>query len=149
MILYATKETVKKYGIPMLEKFEDKKIRETLIAVRENEEGKEIFEWGMKVFYFDRRKCLQLVNFSSKFTTSDSWEICRPAPLQKSHSTLSRLFQNNSFTLSTNSLDSLSLSIIFTNSLFSSGTSLFSDTLDCSLVIYPTFLPSAVDIINI
>lgn len=68
MILYATKETVKKYGIPMLEKFEDKKIRETLIAVRENEEGKEIFEWGMKVFYFDRRKCLQLVNFSSKFT---------------------------------------------------------------------------------
>ena len=68
MILYATKETVKKYGIPMLEKFEDKKIREPLIAVRENEEGKEIFEWGMKVFYFDRRKCLQLVNFSSKFT---------------------------------------------------------------------------------
>ncbi len=68
MILYATKETVKKYDIPMPEEFEDKKIREMLIAVRENEEGKEIFEWGVKVFYFDRRKCLQLVNFSSKFT---------------------------------------------------------------------------------
>ena len=68
MILYATKETVKKYGIPMPEEFEDKKIREMLTGVKEKEEGTGIFEWGVKVFYFDRRKCLQLVNFSSKFT---------------------------------------------------------------------------------
>ena len=39
MILYATKETVKKYGIPMPEEFEDKKIREMLTGVKEKEEG--------------------------------------------------------------------------------------------------------------
>lgn len=25
-------------------------------------------EWGGKLFYFDRRKCLQVVNFASKLT---------------------------------------------------------------------------------
>lgn len=25
-------------------------------------------EWGAKLFYFDRRKCVQICNFASKFT---------------------------------------------------------------------------------
>ena len=27
-----------------------------------------MFEWGAKLFYFDRRKCIQLSHFASKFT---------------------------------------------------------------------------------
>lgn len=34
----------------------------------EKEGGDEILEWGCKLFYFDGRKCVQLVNFASKFT---------------------------------------------------------------------------------
>lgn len=34
----------------------------------DNEQNDRLLEWGCKLFYFDRRKCLQLVNFASKLT---------------------------------------------------------------------------------
>lgn len=40
-------------------------IVESLMA---KERGNELLEWGGKIFYFDRRKCVQLANFASKFT---------------------------------------------------------------------------------
>lgn len=32
------------------------------------ERGDRMLEWGAKLFYFDRRKCIQLSHFASKFT---------------------------------------------------------------------------------
>lgn len=32
------------------------------------ESGNRLLEWGGKIFYFDRRKCIQFVNFASKLT---------------------------------------------------------------------------------
>ena len=37
-------------------------------AVIEKERGDRMLEWGAKLFYFDRRKCIQLSHFASKFT---------------------------------------------------------------------------------
>jgi YHS domain-containing protein len=36
--------------------------------VIDTESGDRLLEWGGKLFYFDRRKCLQVVNFASKLT---------------------------------------------------------------------------------
>lgn len=37
-------------------------------AVIERDAGSMLREWGIKLFYFDGRKCLQAVNLASKFT---------------------------------------------------------------------------------
>lgn len=43
-------------------------IREMELATEQKENGDRLLEWGAKLFYFDRRKCLQVVNFASKLT---------------------------------------------------------------------------------
>ena len=43
-------------------------IREMALAAVQKESGDRLLEWGAKLFYFDRRKCLQVVNFASKLT---------------------------------------------------------------------------------
>lgn len=67
MILYATKQTIKEFNIPMPDELStfnnimaDKVIKE--------QRGDELLEWGLKLFYFDGRKCVQAVNFASKLT---------------------------------------------------------------------------------
>ncbi len=65
MILYATKQTIKEFNIPMpneLSTFNN------IIAnkVISEQTGDELLEWGLKLFYFDGRKCIQAVNFASK-----------------------------------------------------------------------------------
>lgn len=65
MILYATKQTIKELNIPMpneLSTFNN------ILAnkVIEEQTGDELLEWGLKLFYFDGRKCIQVVNFASK-----------------------------------------------------------------------------------
>ena len=67
MIIYATKQTRERYNLPKIENMpNDLKIfNQTII---EKESGNELLEWGAKLFYFDSKKCLQLVNFASKFT---------------------------------------------------------------------------------
>ena len=67
MIIYVTKETFDKYK---LKRPEDLKppLDELARTVMEKEAGDRLCEWGGKLFHFDRRKCIQIVNFASKFT---------------------------------------------------------------------------------
>ncbi len=68
MIIYATKQTVDRYGIKMPENFQDPVVRPIIIDVYNNEKDDRLLEWGAKLFYFDRRKCIQICNFASKLT---------------------------------------------------------------------------------
>lgn len=67
MILYFTKLTLERYKLKLPHEMTPptNQIIEGLIA---KERGNELLEWGGKIFYFDRRKCVLLVNFASKFT---------------------------------------------------------------------------------
>ena len=67
MIIYVTKETFDKYKLNRPEDLKpplDALARTTI----EKEARDRLCEWGGKLFYFDRRKCMQIVNFASKFT---------------------------------------------------------------------------------
>lgn len=68
MIIYATKQTVDRYGIKIPENFQDSIMRPIVLDVYNHEKGNQLLEWGAKLFYFDRRKCIQVCNFASKFT---------------------------------------------------------------------------------
>lgn len=67
MIFYATKKAIERYKIKTIDKYDDsvKIIAQNII---DKETGDGIFEWGMKLFYFDKRKCIALMNYASKFT---------------------------------------------------------------------------------
>lgn len=67
MILYSTKKTIEELEIPMVDELS---IFNRIIAkgVIEEQSGDELLEWGLKLFYFDGRKCVQAVNFMSKLT---------------------------------------------------------------------------------
>lgn len=67
MILYVTKKTKDRLNIPMISELseDDKKY---ITAVYNNEKDNKLFEWGLKIFYMDRRKCIQAINFASKLT---------------------------------------------------------------------------------
>lgn len=65
MILYATKQTIKELNIPIpneLSAFNNIMANKVI----EEQSGDELLEWGLKLFYFDSRKCIQAVNFASK-----------------------------------------------------------------------------------
>lgn len=67
MILYATKQTIKELNIPMpneLSTFNNIMANKVI----KEQSGDELLEWGLKLFYFDGRKCVQAVNFASKLT---------------------------------------------------------------------------------
>ena len=68
MIIYATKQTVDRYGIKMPENFQNPFMRQMTLAVYNREKDDRLLEWGAKLFYFDHRKCIQICNFASKFT---------------------------------------------------------------------------------
>lgn len=68
MIIYATKQTIERYKLKMPHEFADPVMRPLVQAVYEKEQGDLLLEWGAKLFYFDRRKCIQVCNFASKFT---------------------------------------------------------------------------------
>ena len=67
MIIYVTKETSDKYKLKFPRDLKPP-MDELARAVIEKEAGDRLCEWGGKLFYFDRRKCIQIVNFASKFT---------------------------------------------------------------------------------
>lgn len=67
IIFYYTKQTIDRHKLDMLEDQKDP-IRSISHTVIEKEKGDRLLEWGGKLFYFDRRKSIQLVNFASKFT---------------------------------------------------------------------------------
>lgn len=67
MIFYVTKQTFERYKLKMPEDmhFPANEIAKSVIL---REGGNRLLEWGGKLFYFDRRKCIQFVNFASKLT---------------------------------------------------------------------------------
>ena len=67
MIIYVTKKTAERYGIG-LRGHAPSYAKEIADAVIQRETGDALLEWGAKLFYFDRRKCLEVANFASKFT---------------------------------------------------------------------------------
>ena len=67
MIMYVTKETFERYKLKPPEDLKPP-LDELARTVIEKEAGDRLCEWGGKLFYFDRRKCIQIVNFASKFT---------------------------------------------------------------------------------
>ncbi len=68
MIIYPTKKTVERFNIPMPTDFEYEKTRNYVQSVINAEKDDRLLQWGMKIFYFDGRKCLQVSNFASKLT---------------------------------------------------------------------------------
>ncbi len=68
MILYATKQTRERFKLKLPEEMSDQMLGAAVRAVIEDEQGDDLLEWGAKLFYFDRRKCIQVANFASKLT---------------------------------------------------------------------------------
>lgn len=67
MILYLTKQTIDRFKVKLPNELSED-LRGITNVVMEKEQGDSLLEWGGKLFYFDRSKCLQVVNFASKFT---------------------------------------------------------------------------------
>lgn len=67
MILYATKQTIKDLNIPMVEELSQFNRIMARKVIKEQANDR-LLEWGLKIFYFDNRKCVQAVNYASKLT---------------------------------------------------------------------------------
>lgn len=65
MIIYATKETLKRYGLKVVGEYNSDMAPLVEIVVK-NDRGTRLFEWGCKLFYFCGRKCMQLMHFETK-----------------------------------------------------------------------------------
>ncbi len=48
--------------------FSDERTREIVTSLFECEHGDSFKEWALKLFYFDRKKCIACVNFATKLT---------------------------------------------------------------------------------
>lgn len=66
MIIYATKQTVDRYGMTMPENFTDPIMKSVVQNTYDLEKDNSILEWGAKIFYFDGRKCIQVCNFGKQ-----------------------------------------------------------------------------------
>lgn len=67
MLFYATKQTIERLKIKMpneMQLFSEIALNQVI----KEHQGDELQEWGLKLFYFDRRKCIQVMNFASKLT---------------------------------------------------------------------------------
>lgn len=67
MVFYATKETMERYNLKTPREMSPG-IREIGESTLRKEAGKPLYAWGVKLFYFDRRKSLQLVHARTKMT---------------------------------------------------------------------------------
>ena len=65
MIFYATKETMQRYKLKTLDQLKAE-IAPYAQVVVQSEQGNRLYEWGCKLFYFDRRKSLQVMHFETK-----------------------------------------------------------------------------------
>jgi hypothetical protein len=66
MIVYLTKQTIERYSVKVPMEYDKTKVMIADIVEKEKED--KLFEWGAKLFYFERKKCIQLVNFETKLT---------------------------------------------------------------------------------
>lgn len=67
MIYYATQQTLERYKLATSDNFQTE-MGDIVRMIANKERGNRLYEWGCKLFYFDRRKCLQVVHFESKLT---------------------------------------------------------------------------------
>ena len=67
MIFYATKETMARYNLKTPQEMSPD-IREIGESTLRRETGNPLYAWGVKLFYFDRRKSLQFVHARTKMT---------------------------------------------------------------------------------
>ncbi len=67
MIIYATKETIDRLHIPLF-RLNNPLNDSSFQALYDNQFADPLLEWGIKLFYFNRRKCIQVMNFASKFS---------------------------------------------------------------------------------
>lgn len=67
MIFYATQQTLERYKLSTPENFKSE-MGDVVRMIANKERGNPLYEWGCKLFYFDGRKCLQVVHFASKLT---------------------------------------------------------------------------------
>ena len=67
MVIYLTKQTRERYGLKYVSELTSV-LNEAAKAVLLKERGNRLLEWGAKLFYFDRRKCIQVMNLASNFT---------------------------------------------------------------------------------
>lgn len=63
MILYATNKTIEELNLPIAN-IKNKAANKII----EEQTNDSLLEWGIKLFYFNKIKCLQAVNFASKLT---------------------------------------------------------------------------------
>lgn len=68
MILYATKKTMERYRLPYPDELPPGMIYDIVQEIITKEKGDRLLEWGAKLFYFNRKKCIQVSNFASQFT---------------------------------------------------------------------------------
>lgn len=68
MIIYTTKETFERFKLKLPEDMSSPLVSSLSQTILVQERGDNLLEWGGKLFYFDRRKCIQVVNFASKLT---------------------------------------------------------------------------------
>ncbi|MBQ3475148.1 MAG: hypothetical protein IJH20_03165 [Bacilli bacterium] len=127
MILYVTKKTKERLNIPMIDELSDISKNNASIVLN-NEEDTELLKWGIKIFYMDRRKCLQAVNFASKLTIylfdihNDSIEYIGDAMAnymyhiydndEKMTNLLNRLFNEHSLCVFSNLTDKTAISTL-------------------------------------
>ena len=67
MILYVTKKTKERLNIPMINELSENN-KKIATEIYNSEKDNKLFEWGLKIFYMDRKKCIQAINFASKLT---------------------------------------------------------------------------------
>lgn len=65
MIFYATRETRERYRLKTPDEMQ-LELGQMVRQLASKERGSRVYEWGCKLFYFDRRKCLQIMHFESK-----------------------------------------------------------------------------------
>ena len=65
MIFYATQKTRERYKLKTPEEMQSE-AGPLARRLASRERGSGIYEWGCKLFYFDGRKCLQIMHFTSK-----------------------------------------------------------------------------------
>lgn len=68
MIIYATKQTFERYKMQHPDDISSPLMSRIGRRVLSEEQGNGLHEWGAKLFYFQRRKCIHVVNFESKLT---------------------------------------------------------------------------------
>lgn len=68
MIIYPTVKTADVFGAPLNAKIKDKAMKAVSESVISSEQGNALCEWGLKLFYLNGMKCLQAMNYASKFT---------------------------------------------------------------------------------